>query len=346
MRFPLADWIDDHDRCRHNLGSSGMRGSIRRPPLPDPGPEPPDAQELVEALARSVGVDASRLFLTHGATEGNAWVAFFLARARTGSDRACRVRFPEYPPLFDLARAAGWTVQDDARPAGLAVVSQPRNPEGDRWSTEALFGWADGARHLLVDETFREFARAPSFAAASRPHLWTTGTFTKFFGSDDLRVGFVVAPEEEAERFRRFIGLVSDEIPDRSVAGALELLRRIDYVRAEVDRVMDRNRSALCRALPGTAPPLAPVHFDRVRPEGGDRLARRCLAASVLVCPGSFFGEPGGVRIGLTRRTFPEDLAAYLRVRDRRGGAATAHGPTRGGRSARASTGRAMRTRG
>ncbi len=346
MRFPLADWIDDHDDCRHKLGSSGMRGSIRRPPLPDPGPTPPEADELVEALARSVDVDASRVFLTHGATEANAWVAFFLARTRTGSNRACRVRFPEYPPLFDLAHAAGWAVHDDARPAGLAVVSQPRNPEGDRWSAEALFRWADGARHLLIDETFREFARAPSFAAAARPRLWTTGTFTKFFGADDLRVGFVVAPEEAKEGFRRFIGLVSDEIPDRSVAGALELLRRIDDVRAQVDRLMDRNRSALRRALPGTVPPLAPVHFDRGLAESGDRLARRCLEASVLVCPGSFFGEPGGVRICLTHRSFPEDLAAYLRVRDRPGGAATALARTRGGRSARASTVRATRTRG
>ncbi len=316
MRFPLADWIDAHRDCRHNLGSSGMIGSVRRPSLPARSRAGGGAEELTESLARSVGVDRSRLFLTHGATEANAWVTFYAFRARRTSSRACRVRFPEYPSLFDVAREAGFVVREDDRPAGLAVVSQPRNPEGDLWTVETVTAWADGATHLLIDETFREFARTPSFANASRARLWTTGSFTKFFGADDLRVGFVVAPPEEAERFGRFVGLVADGVPDRSVAGALDLLDRRKEMFSQVERILAPNRAALRRALPKVTPPLGPVGFDRVGPEDGDRLARRCLDASVLVCPGSYFGDRAGVRIGLTRRSFPEDLAAYLRVRD------------------------------
>ncbi|HLN50484.1 MAG TPA: aminotransferase class I/II-fold pyridoxal phosphate-dependent enzyme [Thermoplasmata archaeon] len=334
MKFPLADWIDDHDGCRHNLGASGMRGSIRRLTLARGRRERPEASALVEVVARSVGVDTSRVFLTHGATEANAWVTFYLARSHGAAARSFRVRFPEYPPLFDVAREAGLRLREDARPVDLAVVSQPRNPEGDLWPVESLIRWADGATHLLADETFREFAGTRSLAVASRPRLWTTGSLTKFYGADDVRLGYAIAPADEAPGFARFVGLVGDSIADSSVAAALHLLERGAEIHAQVDRLMARNVAALRRAFPRTAGPVAPVFFDRNFTETGDNLARRCLRASVLVCPGTFFGDPGGVRLCLTRRSFPNDLGAYLRVRNspKNAGASTGRRKTRRGR--------------
>src|SRR5208282_429050 len=347
MKFPLSDWIDEHAGCRHNLGASGMRGSIRRPAPARGRQGRPEASALVDAVARSVGVDASRVFLTHGATEANAWVTFYLARSHGAGARSCRVRFPEYPPLFDVAREAGLRLREDARPVDLAVVSQPRNPEGDVWPVESLIRWADGATHVLVDETFREFAGTRSLALASRPQLWTTGSFTKFYGADDVRVGYAIAPADEMAGFARFVGLVGDSIADRSVAGALHLLGRSTEIHAQVDRLMARNVAALRRAFPGAAGPVAPVFFDRILSETGDALARRCLRASVLVCSGTFFGDPGGVRLCLTRRSFPNDLGAYLRVRNgpSAAGASTGRRKTRRGRWAHGSGGRARRTR-
>lgn len=317
MKFPLADWIDAHPDCRHDLAQSGMRGVLHRPAF-DRGRTPPaDTGELREALAREVGVASDRLFLTHGATESNAWVTFYLARTLTASrPRSCRVRLPEYPPLFDGPTAAGFCVAHDRRPAELAVVSRPRNPEGTLWPETALLEWADGARHLLVDETFREFADVPSVAGLDRRGVWTTGSFTKFFGADHLRVGFLTAPAEEAEPFGRFLGLVADELPDRSVSAAIALLRGVKSVRSEVQSVLTVNRAAYLRRFPREAAPRAPVCFDRGARDDGGAVAERCLRASILVCPGSFFGDPRGVRLCLTRRTFPADLDAYLAARD------------------------------
>jgi aspartate/methionine/tyrosine aminotransferase len=318
MRFPLADWIDDHAACRHNLGQSGMVGSIRRPALTREERRATDPAELVSEIARTVRVDPRRVALTHGATEANAWVTVFLSRPSRRSRRRCRVRLPEYPPLFDVARWSGFAIGDDRRPAGLAIVSRPRNPEGDLWSRDRLFAWSEDADHLLVDETFREFARAPSIASESRRGLWATGTLTKFYGADDLRVGFVLAPPELAGEFARFVGLVTDKIPDSSVAGALSTLRHHAEIASQVHRLLERNRAALRRKSGGIGPaPLAPVFFDRPPAEPGDRLARRALRRSVLVCPGSYFGDPSGVRVGMTRRSFPRDLDAYWEVRSR-----------------------------
>jgi histidinol-phosphate/aromatic aminotransferase/cobyric acid decarboxylase-like protein len=336
MTFPLGAWIDDHSTgCRHNLALSGMVGSVPPPPASKAGGDP---EELRVALGHGLGVAPERLFLTHGATEANALLATYLRARKRGATPVCRVRYPEYPPLFDLPRAIGYRLSDGPRAATLAVLSQPRNPEGDLWPLDRLAAWADGADHLLVDETFREFGPSRSLATTPRPRLWTSGTFTKFYGGDDLRVGYLVAPPEEVSGFRRFHGVAADEVAPRSIAGALALLERGPRFADGVRRIVERNRRVLGRALPGVASPVGPVHFDRAIGEPSERLAGRCLAASVLVCPGGFFGDARGVRLCLTRRSFPDDLAAYLAVRDRHvptlganGGRRTAVRPRRGG---------------
>ncbi len=314
MRFPLADFLDAHRDCRHNLGESGMHGTLPPPPAPARTRGREVLDDLREELARSIGIPPDRLTLTHGATEANAWVTFYLRRGTGVRRPSCRVRLPEYPPLFEVAQAAGFRLVEDQQRAQLAVVSRPRNPEGDLWDRSRLLAWAEGAPQLLVDETFREFADARSLARGGDRGIWVSGSFTKFYGADDLRVGYVIAPPEEAERFGRFAGLVLDELSPASAAGALTLLRRRTAVRREVRRVLDRNLAVLAAADPTSPRPVGPVYFDRSVTDA-DRLVDRCLEASVLVTPGRFFGEPGGVRIGLTRRSFPKDLDAYLRIR-------------------------------
>jgi histidinol-phosphate/aromatic aminotransferase/cobyric acid decarboxylase-like protein len=321
MRFPLADWIDAHPECRFDLASSGMRGSVPAPPWPARRPGREVVAELRQALAHHLGVAPERLFLSHGASEGNGWVLGFLGRdaARQGRVPVLRVRYPEYPPLFEGARALGFAVRTEGAPADLAIVSRPRNPEGGLWAPEELANFSDGARQLLVDETFREFAEVRSVAVDGAPRLWTTGTFTKFYGGDDVRVGFVVAPPEAVGRFGRYVGLVSDELAPGSAAAALELLHGVRRVRAAVRSVFGRNLRAFAAAFPYAPLPAAPLFFDRLGERDGTLLARRCLQASVLVSPGAFFGRRHGVRVCLTRRNFPQGLEAYLRVRDRPG---------------------------
>jgi aspartate/methionine/tyrosine aminotransferase len=313
VRFPLADWIDDHRECRYNLGSSGMAGSIRHPRPTSREIRSATARALEEALGTRLRVDPRRVFLTPGATEANAWVTLYQARANRGTSARVRVRYPEYPPLVDVAVWAGFRVSRTPEPAGLAVVSLPRNPEGVLWPDSELEEWSHGARAVLIDETFREFSDAPSRAVAGRPGVWVTGSFTKFYAGDDIRVGFAIAPPEEVPAFARFQGLVTDELTPFSLASALRILSEGAPLVRQVRRQFEANRAVLARTIPAARALRAPVHFDRV--PNGDALARRCLRASVLVCPGSFFGDPAGVRISLTRRTFARDFAEYRRVR-------------------------------
>jgi aspartate/methionine/tyrosine aminotransferase len=316
VKFPLADWIDSHPECRYNLGASGMHGTVRHPLPTRTEVRSATEQELRRQLAGLVGVSPTRLFLTHGATESNAEAVTYLSRRRGDAPARCRVQFPEYPPLFDLARSAGYRLVTSAGRTALAIISQPRNPIGNLWSGEALTEWARGARATIVDETFREFTPAASVQRLGLSGLWSTGSFTKAYGADDLRVGFIVPPEDERDRFARFHGLVADELPNYSVAGALVTLADRGRILGQVRSVVVRNQELWRRATPGGPKLAAPVTFDDPVPSGGDRFSRKCLRASVLVCPGSLFGRRSGVRVCLTRRSFPRDLREYIRVRD------------------------------
>jgi histidinol-phosphate/aromatic aminotransferase/cobyric acid decarboxylase-like protein len=316
MGFPLGDWIDAHSSARFNLGQSGMIGSLRSYDrslrrLPEP-----DADRLRTSLARLVGVPGDAIFLTHGATEGNGLVLQYLAvahRRRLGRTPRLKVGLPEYPPLSDAGRAAGMSVVREHQTADAGVLSAPRNPLGTAVGLAELGGFSHGTRSVLVDETFREFTDQPSAAGERVPGRWTTGTFTKVYGGDAVRVGFIAAPPEEVERFADYHPMVSDRVPPHSVACALALLRDRNAILSEARAILRSNEQALREGFPDLPELAAPVWFDRV--PDGDRLARRAVRAGVLVCPGSYFGDRRGVRLGLTRRNFPAALAAYLAVR-------------------------------
>jgi histidinol-phosphate/aromatic aminotransferase/cobyric acid decarboxylase-like protein len=295
-----------------------MKGSLRSYAKALRRLPPPDPDRLRQAIARSVGAPVSSVFLTHGATEGNALVLQHLARTvRLGGRPAPRlsVEVPEYPPLTDIGAFAGFSVVGAGMPAEVVALSAPRNPLGTAVGPGELDDLAGSAPHVLVDETFREFSGRPSAARERRPGRWVTGSLTKAYGADDVRVGWVVAPPGAAAAFGPYHVLATDRLPPPSVAGALALLRDRATVVGEAREILRTNEAALREAFPDLPPLGAPVWFDRGF--DGDRLARRALRSGVLVCPGAYFGAPNGVRIGLTRRGFPDDLAAYLAVRRR-----------------------------
>jgi histidinol-phosphate/aromatic aminotransferase/cobyric acid decarboxylase-like protein len=298
-----------------------MRGSLRSTIriLRSHRTSPPDVPALQRTIGSRLGVDSREVFLTHGASEGNALVLFHLAkRLHQELGRAPTVRFhlPEYPPLTDVAGVAGFKPPRSGRRPDLFLASNPQNPTGLLRSAHELLESASGAPATLIDETFREFSEAPSVAGTRAPGRWVSGTMTKAFGADPVRVGWVVPPERDTARFRRFYDLVTDGLPDESVRMALDLFAESAPILREARGILRRNRTVLSRALPKLATIEAPICFDRPGERSTDALADRAIRAGVLISPGRFFGDPSGIRLGLTRRSFPTAFAAYLAVRN------------------------------
>jgi histidinol-phosphate/aromatic aminotransferase/cobyric acid decarboxylase-like protein len=321
-RFPLGEYIDSHTGLPHDLAQSGMRGELASVRALLRRPEAGDPEELTRRIAHRHRVGAERVFLTHGATDAITLVLLHLARhhaRRRGGSPRVAIRVPEYPPLFDTAKFAGLQPVRPPQEAEVTLLSNPSNPEGLLLDPEAVAELAGSSRDLVVDETFREFTSAPPLFEKDGPELWLTGTFTKAFGADDLRVGYAIAPESHFETFRSASWLL-DGIPPASIASAITLDRHRSRVLEEVRKKFLRNLRVLVEAEPGARRLAAPVWFDRgTGAIGGDRLAHTALRRGVLVCPGRFFGEPKGVRICLTRSSFPADFAAYQAVKAKLG---------------------------
>lgn len=315
MGFPLKAWIDDHPGVGHHLAQSGMRGQLRSAERALRRPAQPDPAALHREVARLVGVPPARTFLTHGATEGMSTVVGYLRGRRRGRV-TFRVPSPDYPPFRDVATGLGMV--EASRVANVTLCSDPNNPTGLGRTGREWSALARATQDLVVDETFREFSPRASRARAARPREWVVGTFTKVYGGDSVRVGWVVAPPADADGFGTLHGVAVNEIPPASVGLARSLIGARAAILAEARALFQRNLATLRARVRGVPDLAAPVWFDRGRGGiSGDRFARALLDADVLVCPGRFFGDPTGVRLTLTQRTFPADLEAYLRVRQR-----------------------------
>ncbi|MCI4369179.1 MAG: aminotransferase class I/II-fold pyridoxal phosphate-dependent enzyme [Thermoplasmata archaeon] len=316
--FPLAQWIEDHHDAPHNLSRSGMRGALRSVPRLLRGFPPATEDDLRNALARRNGVPPDRLFLTHGASEGNALATTFLAghiRGKSGRAPKFWAPTPEYPPLFDLAPTVGFRRVAERESADLVVVSDPNNPTGEPSPVWAEAAPASSRVSVLVDETFRDFSRVPRRGPGEGPGLWRTGTFTKVYGGDDVRVGYVIAPEPALRDFAQFHSLALDRIAPWSIGAAMAIHRHREEVLRESRGIFQANLRELREQVDDVPRLAAPLWFDRV--PDGDAVERRAIRNGILVCSGSYFGDRRGVRICLTRRSFPRDLAAYLAVRER-----------------------------
>jgi histidinol-phosphate/aromatic aminotransferase/cobyric acid decarboxylase-like protein len=320
VSFALGDWVLDHPDVPHNLAISGMRDSLRSLPAALRTLPTADPPALRARLGRLYGVRADRVFLTHGATEANALILQFLARPTSDRTRLplLHTPIPEYPPIGDAAIELGFRRTEDPRGADLVALSSPCNPLGTRVPLSTVREYSDSARAVLVDQTFREFTEDPPVTRAAIERLWLSGSFTKIFGADDLRVGFAIAPEASVDAFRRLHGLLLDRLAPRSVSGALAVLAHRASLLSEARGVFRANERYLRAHIDGVPNLAAPVWFDRgTRGLDGDRWGMDLLKAGVLVCSGSYFGEPRGIRIALTRRSFPVDLDAYLERIDR-----------------------------
>lgn len=316
--FPLGQWVERHSGVRHNLALSGMAGESTVVPRLLEAPPASTPERLRTLLATMHAVEPGELFLTHGAHEANHLALAFLAgkARRKGNVLEVRVDPPEYPPLFDIISATGSHRAVRPEDGDVWLLSNPNNPTGHLRSAREVEAARGRASIVLVDEAYREFTAVPSLAGTERERVWVTGTFTKVYGADEIRVGWSIPPRSFTAEYGRFHPLAADKVGKHSVDSAVAILAARPRVLREVRDVFERNRKALRRKVPEAGDLAAPVWFDRGgRGLPGDRLQAAALRRSVLVCSGTFFGDPRGVRVCLTRRSFANDLAHYLAVR-------------------------------
>jgi cobalamin biosynthetic protein CobC len=120
---------------------------------------------------------------------------------------------PTYNEHAAALRARGWqleTVADlDAAPgAALAVVVNPNNPDGRRWTPENLLAVAERVGLLVVDESFAD--PEPALSLVPRldraDNVVVLRSFGKFYGLAGLRLGFALGAPPLANRLAEAAG--------------------------------------------------------------------------------------------------------------------------------------------
>lgn len=349
---PFIRWAKDRTSLSFNLGASGV------PPASDAeiGAGPEDLKvngdnldgwlPLLEGIAARYGVEPDRVVLAHGASMAN----HLAMSALLEPGMEVLVESPSYEPLrllprhlgarvrtFPRSRQEGWRLdvasvrKRMSRDTRLIVLSDLHNPTGRRADGGALRALGELARDqgawLLVDEVYLEWLHPEGSATAARlPGVLATRSLTKAYGLDGLRLGWVLAPPELADRIRRVKDLFSvttahpsERLAARALASADRLLER---GRARV-RENRRRVSEFVEGRPELSwvpPDGGTVCFVRLRGADVEELVSRLEERGATVAPGRFFGAEDHFRLGfgMEREVLAEGLRRLGEVLEER----------------------------
>ncbi|MEO1612568.1 MAG: threonine-phosphate decarboxylase CobD [Pseudomonadota bacterium] len=215
----MRDHGGDLDRARATYGgsdwidlSTGINPvAYEMPPLPAAALASLPTREDIAALEAT----AATAFSTTGdiVALSGAQAAIQLAPRLRPAARAAVLR-PSYNEHAASFKAQGWIVGEapeieDMAGADLAVVVNPNNPDGRRWTPETLIALADRVGLLIVDESFAdphpELSLAPLIGELGERVL-VMRSFGKFYGLAGLRLGFALGGPETIARLRALVG--------------------------------------------------------------------------------------------------------------------------------------------
>lgn len=114
-----------------------------------------------------------------------------------------RILAPTYNEYAHVLSAAGWEIEevralDALAGANLAIVVNPNNPDGRRYSPKDLLALLPGVGHLVIDESFADAVPELSLASeAGQRGLLILRSFGKFYGLAGLRLGFAIGHADD-----------------------------------------------------------------------------------------------------------------------------------------------------
>ncbi|HEX6989119.1 MAG TPA: aminotransferase class I/II-fold pyridoxal phosphate-dependent enzyme [Bacillota bacterium] len=293
--------------------------------------ETPGSRELRERVAALYGAGPDEVLITQGAIEAN----YLLFRALVEPGDVVVSTVPAYQQLYSVAAMAGAEVRPwRLRPEDgfipdlealhalldhrvrLIVINSPHNPTGavlDEAALRRILAWAEEIdAYVLCDEAYhgvvhgREPVAPP--ARALSPRAISVSTLSKTMGLAGLRIGWLAATAEVAERcwgYRDYVTISVSRLSDALACLALDLRPQL---LERCRRILSRNLDLIDAWMDDHV-----EDFEWVRPRGGvvsfPRLRRHTDSAAfcrglleqegVLLVPGSTFEVEGHVRLGI-----------------------------------------------
>ncbi len=275
----------------------------------------PEYGAIDSLLADYVGMPSENLLFTNGSDQG---IDIIYRSAFTPGGEAI-VPTPTFAMLTHSAELAGYKVHSPnytkeggypleevlsliSESTQVVTVCNPNNPTGTLLEVEGICRIAEAAPNalVLVDECYFEFSGTSSQQyIAQYPNICITRTFSKTWGLAALRVGYIIASEENAQHFLKVRGPYA---VNRLAAVAVEaaLLHR-DYMQAYVSEVREKSRPRLLAYLEENKISYWPTAANLVliEPPQGIDVLKALKSDGILVRPRSGPGIEGTVRISI-----------------------------------------------
>jgi cobalamin biosynthetic protein CobC len=202
--------------------------------------------------------------------------------------------YAEHPAAW---QAAGHTLVDWDEPGDYAVLCNPNNPTGQRFTRAELLERARALRLLVVDEAFIDAAPSESLADCNMDNIVVLRSLGKFFGLAGARVGFAIAAPELLARLAdaqyQTAGPWAVSHPARQVARHALTDRAWQYAqRARLAAAAER----LARLLGCLGMPTGTALFQYVATPRAAELHEQLAGRGILV---RRFAAPAALRFGL-----------------------------------------------
>ena len=325
-RLGLDEWVHRWTGVGTNLDISGMPSPYQEfLPEVEWGQSPLELERrLLELISSLYGVEEDRVALTFGAQNANSLA---MMTQLSSGDLVVSER-PIYEPMRVVAEALcsvidlprrrenDFAIDIDElhslmRGASMLMITNLHNPTAAVLGDDILATIAevveDRGALLLCDEIYREMSyHHPPRPAHDFPEVGvTTNGMTKLYGLGDLRVGWLIGPQEVAEAVDAARRAMAWNLPSHSMALAISALERKDWFRERMLELARGNLKLLKRWSSREERarfrwPDGALMFSLELPEGIDDMAFSETLLSkydTAVCPGSYFGAPGQVRV-------------------------------------------------
>lgn len=248
----------------------------------------PEDDDGLEAAARSY-YGARHLLLLSGSQAGIRTLPRLFPRGRVA------IPVPIYNEHPGAWRAAGHELVGWEEAADYAVVCNPTNPTGRRYTRAELLDRAGSVRLLVVDEAFRDGEPGESMIGCGAENVVVLRSLGKFFGLAGARVGCAIAAPALLERLAETIGPWTVANPARWAARHALADRAWQGAQRERLSAASERLAALLRAS-GLGEPTGTALFQYVATPRAAELFEALAGRGILV---RVFDEPTALRFGL-----------------------------------------------
>ncbi len=338
-------WAKLRSTAIFNLASSGMAGfpladlGVAMEQLDINGPSNYGYEPLLDAIAQRYRVPQESVVSAVGTSLAN----YLALAAATEPGDEMVVEQPTYDPILAVARYLGLEIKRfQRRPeqhfrvdlADLERNLSPRtrvialcdlhNPSGALIPDSTMREIAALARksnaYVLVDEVYREmlFEDRPQTAFHTDPERFVvTSSLTKAYGLSGLRCGWILAPEELAERMWRLHDIHCGTYAYPAEALSVIAFNKLPQIAARMKSMLEANRALLREFLRRRDdlecfwPEYGTIVFPRLKSGNVDALCDSLRSEfETSVVPGRFFECADRFRIGVggTRESVQESL--------------------------------------